>query len=298
MRGTTVSLLLCALMATLAGPLTVRGAEPPRPVAPDVLQRFRAGVEAYREGLHRLAAVAFDEANARAGGSHPALVFDAALAYDRAGDKAVARARYARFVTLPLAEPRSSITARKRLAALSPNVIEMLPHEQLLPLLRQLRERLRKLSRDEDDKHPVKTVSYLRPAGELERSEPDSDTGPPLSTFGWVGVGVGAVVLVAGVVLKVDALSVVSDLETIDRRPDGIIASPTQKQAFLLASEASRQDNSATIALSVGGGLVAVGVTLLLVDAFVLADDEDAFAVTPSVAPLPQGAAVGLGGRF
>jgi hypothetical protein len=286
-------------MVSHLGPGAQAQAQRLEPVDGQAYARFLVGVDAYTQELYRLAAVAFDEAYARQ--ADPALVFNAGLAYDLAGDSAVARSRFTRFVRFATADPASTVIANRRLAALPVAERSMLDQEVLLPLLRQLRERLRRLPAPDED--APRALSYLSVNGTLTDTTPAATSGDPPPTvqvIGWVSLGVGALVAIAGIVLKVDALGIVSDLETVDRRPDGVIASPTQKQAHVWASQASRQDNSATIALATGGGLVAVGVALLVIDMTVFKGERGPPSArwAPGVAPRRDGATVSIGGTF
>lgn len=131
---------------------------------------------------------------------------------------------------------------------------------------------------------------------------PEEEGGPGLLIGGIATAGLGAVGLVIGGVFGGMALSKEADLEDTctvpsqcpDRRPDGSSFDVEQ-----IKDDARQDATISTVGFAVGGALVGVGLTLILVD--VLTGDDDG---TPSddVAFLPylgpEGAGAGLHIRF
>ncbi len=98
----------------------------------------------------------------------------------------------------------------------------------------------------------------------------EGGTGPrPIGMFGIVGIGAGAVGLISaaiGVGFAVDSQAAERAHANVTRDADGLITSPTQRQAFELDRQAAASAGAATAFFVTGGALVAAGATLLIFD--------------------------------
>ncbi len=121
----------------------------------------------------------------------------------------------------------------------------------------------------------------IQPA--LGRSE-----GPGLATWGWIATGVGVAALGTGAAFSFLSQSTTDDANAYDKRAAG--ANPSELKG--LKEDANSYYDTSVIMYVVGGVLTATGVTLLVVDSM------ESDSVSLNVSPTPDGAVVGLGGRF
>jgi len=123
--------------------------------------------------------------------------------------------------------------------------------------------------------------------------EPAADGGPSgLRTGGWVMVGVGGAMLIAGAVTGALALNL--DDELYNDCPDGHCTSDRQEDIDRLGALSAVTD----VMLFAGGAVAATGAVLLIVDAARGKEsaDDDAVGVTPAFGPGFGGATIR--GRF
>ncbi len=118
------------------------------------------------------------------------------------------------------------------------------------------------------------------------RTEPSD--GVSLGTWGWIATGVGVAALGTGAAFSFLSQSATDDVNAYDKRAAG--ASPSELKG--LKSDANSYYDTSVIMYVVGGVLTATGVTLLVVDSM------DSESMSLNVSPTPDGAVVGLGGRF
>jgi len=124
---------------------------------------------------------------------------------------------------------------------------------------------------------------------EGEGGEESSPALSAMTTWGWVGVGVGGAALLGGAITGGMALSVASDIKA--KCPDGNC--PDDKKG-----DVDKMDTLAatsTALLVVGGAVAATGAVLLILDA---TSESKGSTEAASVQLAPLGAGLGLSGRF
>lgn len=119
-------------------------------------------------------------------------------------------------------------------------------------------------------------------------ARPEQSEGPGLGTWGWIATGVGVAALGTGAAFSFLSQSATDDANAYDKRAPG--ATPSELKG--LKEDANSYYDTSVIMYVVGGVLTATGVTLLVVDSM------GSESMSLNVSPTPDGAVVGLGGRF
>ncbi len=114
------------------------------------------------------------------------------------------------------------------------------------------------------------------------QTDPDTPAPRPLRTWGWVGTGVGAALVVGGVVSGSAALSKDGDL--VDACGDD--PCPDKKDEVATRDALA---NTSTALLVVGGAVAAAGITLLIIDAHKNKKEKNV-AIYPTLSPSYAGA--------
>jgi tetratricopeptide (TPR) repeat protein len=204
-------------------------------------QRFREATEAYRDGRYSAAASLFDAADRLT--PHPSTRYNAAAAWEKAGEAARAATGYeAALAAATLDEPRRKV-AEARLASLKqglgkirvqrplgafvtvdhvqrlpvPNTFYLLPGTYELAVDFQGKTSQSALEVVAGQDHDVKldfpepSPPVTAPKAALEPVRlppiPPQDTGISQETWGWIGVGAGVALSGAAIVLGANALS-------------------------------------------------------------------------------------------
>jgi hypothetical protein len=236
-----------ALSISIALPLASPRAARADENADTAAQLFRSASAAFSRGEHRAAAIGFEEANRRV--PHAATLFNAAVAWSAAGEKARSAGALRAALEAPGLTPAKERDIRARLRPLEaelaraqvegpPGARVWLAHVQGGPLPALIYvapgEHDVAVERPDGDRQ-VKRVTLT--AGQMEtitfeapRAPDPAPTAPPPSSsppdeapgrtprvLGWVGLGTGAAAFGAGVVLGVNALSARDEFEASGR---------------------------------------------------------------------------------
>lgn len=230
-----------ALALALAGAPAAAAENQPTNSTQLARQRFREAKEAYRERRYSAAASLFEAADRLA--PHPSTRFNAAAAWDEAGEAARAATGYEAVLAMPTLEDEKRKVAEERLASLKLELGKILVPRPLGAFV----------TVDHMQRAPVPTTFYLLPGGyqlqveyrgetsnkplevlagrdhevKLDYAEPEpvapsappealepvslppppADNGISQKTWGWVSVGAGVALGGAAVVLGLRALA-------------------------------------------------------------------------------------------
>lgn len=210
-------------------------------------QRFREATEAYRDGRYSAAASLFEAADRLT--PHPSTRYNAATAWEEAGEAARAATGYEAALAVPTFDETQRQVAEQRLAALKqglgrilvqrplgafvtvdhvqrvpvPATFYLLPGSYELEVDYQGKTSQNPLTvvagRDHDVKldFPGSETPLAAPKAALEPVHqapiPPVDTGISQKTWGWIGIGAGVALSGAAIVLGLNAISARDDYD-------------------------------------------------------------------------------------
>jgi hypothetical protein len=140
----------------------------------------------------------------------------------------------------------------------------------------------------EDEKAPP-----VEPSSETDQAPAGEESGATLFTWGWVGTGVGAALLVGGSITGGAALSIDERLEK-DCPGGECIDASSQRDNDRMSGLAT----ATNVLIGVGSAALATGVVLLVVDAAGGEGEDETVEVRAAPAAGPGFAALSVGGRF
>jgi hypothetical protein len=216
----------------------------------EAAELFRSASAAFRRGEYRAAAVAFEEAHRRV--PHGVAMYNAATAWDSAGDKPRAADAFAAALRTPGLEGSQRRDAQAKLAALElalglvriegpsdarvslahvagaapPTAVHVAPGEYPLTIVRADGRRddgRVRVGVGETTTFTVKAAEPVRSVAPPQRrrwgtSAPvDEPSGGVQRAVGWAGLGLAAVAFGTGVYMGVEALSARDDFEASER---------------------------------------------------------------------------------